>query len=106
LLAVETRHCDSLLSEVARCLAALARLDPPNARYGNRPASSLREILLLWLPQTAATLRQRLRIIDGLRQREPEAAWQLMIGLIPGEDTAIPSPPPRWRVVQFRKSAI
>jgi transcriptional regulator with XRE-family HTH domain len=88
---------DRLLSEVAGCLAALARLDPPNARYGNRPASSLREIFLLWLPQTAATLRQRLRIIDGLRHREPEAAWQLMIGLIPGEDTATPSPPSHWR---------
>ena len=98
LWALETLAWDaSLLSDVARCLAVLARLDPPNARYGNRPASSLREIFLLWLPQTAATLRQRLRIIDGLRQREPEAAWQLMIGLIPGEDTATPSPPPRWR---------
>ena len=85
------------LPDVARCLATLARFDPPNSRYANRPSNSLREIFLLWLPQTAATLTQRLKIIDGLRKCEPEAAWNLMVGLIPGQDTATPSPAPRWR---------
>jgi len=86
-----------LLPDVARCLATLARFDPPNSRYSNRPANSLREIFLLWLPQTAATLTQRLKIIDGLRKCESDSTWDLMVGLLPGQDSATPSPSPRWR---------
>jgi hypothetical protein len=64
----------------------------------NRPANSLREIHLLWLPQTFAPLDQRLRALDLIRKRENDAAWKLMLGVLPrGHDAASPSATPRWR---------
>ena len=85
------------LQDVTLCLARLAKFDPQNSRFVNRPANSLREVFLLWYPQTTATLKQRIRIIDALRKNESEAAWRLMIELIPSSDSATPSQKPRWR---------
>lgn len=84
------------LGYVARLLAALARLDPGGA-LANRPQASLRAMFLLWLPQTAATLEQRLGVLDSLRDREPQVAWTLMIQLLPRtQDIVHPTPKPRW----------
>jgi hypothetical protein len=87
------------LAAAAELLAKLAHLDP-GGRYANRPASSLLSIFRLWMPQTNAALDARLRVLDRLRkaETEPEAAWQLMLELLPGGyDAASPSPQPRWR---------
>ncbi len=79
------------------------RLKP--RRYSNGPANSLREIHLLWIPQTYATLDERLRALDLIRKREPNAAWKLMLGILPrGHDTSTPSPMPRWRDFTVDKS--
>ncbi len=87
-----------LLPRVTHLLARLDAIDNPPGRYANRPANSLREIHLLWSPQTYATLDQRLRALDLIRKRESEAAWKLMLGILPkGHDTSTPSPMPRWR---------
>src|SRR5262249_48653264 len=51
------------LSHAAAVLAKLASL-APSGRAHNRPAGSLRQIFLLWLPQTYASLDQRLRVLD------------------------------------------
>ena len=85
------------IDQAARCLATLNWLDP-GGRYANRPGNSLRTIFLLWSPQTTANLDQRLRIIDHLRENEPQTAWWLMLALIPrGHDSTSPTPLPRWR---------
>ncbi|MDR7543045.1 MAG: hypothetical protein QN120_02195 [Armatimonadota bacterium] len=85
------------LGYVARLLATLARLDP-GGRLANRPQASLRAIFLLWLPQTAATLEQRLSVLDSLRDREPEVAWTLMMQLLPRtHDVGHPTAKPQWR---------
>jgi transcriptional regulator with XRE-family HTH domain len=87
-----------LLPRVSLVLARLDAIDNPPGRYGNRPANSLRDIHLLWLPQTFAPLNQRLRALDLIRKVESNAAWKLMMGVLPhGHDSASPSATPRWR---------
>ena len=85
------------LGRVAELLGRLARFDP-GGRLVNRPKNSLRHMFLLWLPQTNATLEERLRVLDRLRRVEPDAAWTLMLGIMPAwHDVVSPSPQPRWR---------
>ena len=86
------------MPRVTHVLARLDAIDTKPRRYVNGPANSLREIHLLWIPQTYATLDERLRALDLIRKREPNAAWKLMLGILPqGHDTSSPSPMPRWR---------
>lgn len=83
-----------------RACELLARLTPIGVKttWANRPNSSLRTIFLLWMPQTNATLDERLRVLDYLRREQPEAAWELMLGTLPaGHDFVSPTPKPRWR---------
>lgn len=85
------------LSHAALLLARLARLDP-GGRLKNRPSESLLGIFRPWHPQTAATIEERLQVIDMLRQREPDAAWSLMVSMLPQlNDVATPTNAPRWR---------
>ena len=87
-----------LMPRVSHVLARLDVIDNPPGRYQNRPANSLRSIHLLWIPQTYATLDERLRALDLIRKRESDAAWRLMLGILPHDyDTSTPSPMPRWR---------
>ena len=86
------------MTRVSHVLARLDAIDTKPRRFSNGPANSLREIHLLWNPQTYATLDQRLRALDLVRKREPNAAWKLMLGTLPqGHDSSTPSPMPRWR---------
>lgn len=85
------------LGRVSETLAKLDTLDP-GGKYTNRPGNSLAKIFLLWLPQTHATLVERLRVLDHLRKTEPAAAWKLMLAMLPSSHAMlIPSPQPRWR---------
>jgi transcriptional regulator with XRE-family HTH domain len=85
------------LGRVVAILAKLTARDP-GGKYGNRPANSLRDIFLLWYPQTFAPLAARLRVLDQVRKREPDVAWKLMLGVLPsGHDTASPAAHTRWR---------
>lgn len=85
------------LTSVASILARLDELDP-GSRNGNRPYGTLRDIFLLWFPQTNATLEQRIQVIDWLRQRNPRQAWRLMLDLLPsGHDHVSPAAKTRWR---------
>ena len=85
------------LGRVSGILAGLDAIDP-GGRYGNRPANSLRQIFILWLPQTHANLDQRLRVLDRLRKSHPNQAWKLMLGILPsGHDLVEPASTTRWR---------
>jgi transcriptional regulator with XRE-family HTH domain len=87
-----------LLPRVSLVLARLDVLDNPPGKMLNRPANSLREIFLLWMPQTSAKLDERLKVIDLIRRRESNPAWKLMIGVLPqGHDFSHPSSKPMWR---------
>ena len=86
------------MPRVTHVLARLDAIDTKPRRCVNGPANSLREIHLLWSPQTFATLDQRLRALDLIRKREANAAWKLMLGILPqGHDNSSPSPVPLWR---------
>jgi hypothetical protein len=86
-----------LLGRVAVILGKLAKLDP-GGKLLNRPINSLRDIFLLWFPNTYANLEQRLEAIDTLIEREPEIGWRLLVGLMPRyHDHCTPTPKTRWR---------
>lgn len=79
------------LTRAAQLLARLAEVDP-GGRLSNRPAASLRTVLLPWLPRTAAAPAQRLYTLDALREGFPTVAWPLLLGLLPrGHDTSLPT---------------
>ncbi len=87
------------LSDAALALARLAKIDP-GGKLSNRPINSLREIFLLWNPQTSATVAERHAVLDRLRREEGQVAWDLMILLLPQQhDIGHPTHKPsfRWR---------
>jgi hypothetical protein len=93
----------NLLGRVTLILGKLAKLDP-GGKLADRLINSLRDIFLLWLPHTFATLEQRLRALDVLIEREPEIGWKLLISLMPRSyDFCSPTHKPRWR--QFSNKA-
>ena len=70
------------LSRVSLILATLARLDP-GGQLANRPLSSLRDLFLPWLVQTAADTERRREALDLVLDREPGTAWKLLIAIGP-----------------------
>jgi DNA-binding transcriptional ArsR family regulator len=89
-----SRDC---LGRATLILAQLARRDP-GGKLANRPEATLRGIFLPWLPQTAATVEERLRVLDLLRQREPNVGWTLMRQLLPEfHSFGHPTAKPQWR---------
>jgi hypothetical protein len=85
---------------LARVSLILARLSavPVKGNWGNTPASSLISLFRTWIPQTAATLEQRIAVLDTLCARYPVVAFQLLDALVNvGHDTATPSSRPEWR---------
>lgn len=85
------------LGRVALVLAQLTRTEI-QGNWGNTPMNSLLGILRSWMPQTAATLEQRIALLDVLPSKEPDIAFDLFDGLVPvGQDLADPSARPVWR---------
>ena len=85
------------LTHVVILLGGLATVDP-GGTLANRPQNTLREIFLPWYPQTAAPAARRLEALDCLRRRNPDVAWDLMVGLLPqGHDVQHPTARPRYR---------
>ncbi len=86
------------MPRVTHVLARLDTIDVKPRKYMSGPMNSLREVHLLWGPQTYATQEQRIRALDMIRKSGPSTAWKLMLGVLPsGHDTSSPSPLPRWR---------
>ncbi|WP_255319404.1 helix-turn-helix domain-containing protein [Acetobacter indonesiensis] len=94
----------AFLPRVTLAFARLDTIDTKPRRNSNGPANSLRQIYVLWSPQTYATLDERLHALDLIRQLESDAAWKLMLGILPrGHDMSMPSPMPRWRDFSVEK---
>ena len=71
---------------------------PIKGNWGNTPAGSLMALFRTWIPQTAATLEQRIAVLDTLCIRHPAVAFQLLDALVNVDhDTAMPSSRPEWR---------
>ncbi len=64
----------------------------------NKPISSLAAIYRSWMPQTAASLEERMQALKTLTERFPGIGWQICIAqLDAGPRTASLSYRPRWR---------
>ena len=88
----------SLMPRVNHVLARLDGIDTSRRRDSNGPANSLLNIHRLWLPQTLSTLDQRLSALDLIRKQAGNAAWKLMLGILPQRhDASMPTSMPRWR---------
>ncbi len=70
------------LSRVVICLGELAARDP-GGRWANRPANSLTNILLPWLPQTCAPIARRGAAVSRLLAENPDIGWKLLVSLLP-----------------------
>lgn len=73
------------LSRVVVILGLLTEQDP-GGTLQNRPANSLRDILHLIYPQSAADGPSRRAAIDALRAAAPQASWALLLGLVQALD--------------------
>ena len=71
-----------LLPKVSRILARLDEVDS-GRKWGNRPAVSLREILLTWYPQTAAGVEERIAVLKSLADHTPAVTWKLLFAMLP-----------------------
>ena len=92
------------LGRSARVLAKLAGRDPGGS-LTNRPARSLRGIFCCWHPNTAASLDDRLKVIDSLLDHEPDVVWGLLLELLPKiHDVGETSAEPRWRALPERET--
>jgi len=85
------------LTRVVLVLARLARVEI-KGNWGNSPKASLVDIFRSWYPQTAASLEQRIAVLDTLIAKESEVGFDLLDQLTnTGPDSASPSARPRWR---------
>lgn len=65
----------------------------------NKPIHSLKAIYRSWVPQTAASLGDRKKGIEGLARRFPDVGWQVCMDQLPDGKSQIGhySSRPRWR---------
>ena len=98
LWALETLAWDAeYLVRVCVILGDLAARDP-GGNYLNRPANSLREIILPWHPQTTAPIEKREVAVKTLMDEVPDVAWNLLISLLPSPNQiSFGTHKPSWR---------
>ena len=64
----------------------------------NKPGDSLQDIFRSWIPQTAASVGDRVKVLEILNKRFPDIGWMICIAQIQsGPQTAFPNYRPRWR---------
>jgi hypothetical protein len=73
---------EKYVQRVSLCLTQLTKLDP-SGQWANRPKGSAGGIFFYWRPQTVATVRERIRILQYLCKKEPAGAWKLVLSLFP-----------------------
>ena len=87
------------IGRVALLLAELSRVRIDD-NILNKPFGSLASLIRSWKPQTAASLDQRVQVLDLVAKRYPSIGWQLCLNEIhPGPRFAGDNYRPRWRSV-------
>ena len=67
-------------------------------KWTNKPVASLEAIYRPWMPQTAASLEDRIKALEELTRRFPDIGWQICVDqLQTGPQIAFRSHRPRWR---------
>lgn len=85
---------------LSRVSAILAQLSWPKIKdnWANKPDASLQAIFRSWMPQTAASVEQRVKVVEMLVRRFPNAGWEICLEQIkPGSRFGHASYRPRWR---------
>lgn len=83
-----------------RVSCILARLSRPKIddNWMNKPDASLQAIFRAWMPQTAASVEQRVKELEMIIRRFPDIGWEICIAQIkPGSRIGSDSYRPRWR---------
>lgn len=83
-----------------RVVAILGRLSRTKIddNWGNKPIASLSAIFRCWMPQTAASLDDRVKALELLTRRFPDVAWQICLEQFErGSRIGHYSYRPRWR---------
>lgn len=98
LWALETLAWSSdYLVRVCVILANLAAVDP-GGNFSNRPADSLRAILLPWIPRTCAESGTRHSAMKCIVRAQREIAWKVLLDLLPTHHaTSWPTRMPEWQ---------
>ena len=85
------------LVRVSLILARLSKL-PINDNWGNRPIGSLSAVYLSWLPQTAASLEDRIQALQKVTKEFPGIGWELCTSQFETIPQIVsPSYRPHWR---------
>ena len=85
------------LSRISAILAQLSRRKIDD-NWVNKPDASLQAIFRSWMPQTAASVEQRVKALEMLIRRFPDVGWEICIEQIkPGSRIGHHSYRPRWR---------
>ena len=88
-----------LLPRVVEVLARLSRRRIAD-NYVNNPRSSLMSLFRYWMPETAASAEQRMKVLEGLVECHPDIGWSvaLCMARIPRTSVvAFPNHRPQWR---------
>src|ERR1041384_674779 len=66
--------------------------------WANKPIESLSAIFRCWMPQTAASLAERIQVLELLVRRFPDVGWRICLEqFAPGSRFGAYSYRPRWR---------
>ena len=85
------------LPRVVVLLGQLTELEPED-NLVNKPSESLMSLLRWWLPQTTATLDQRVAAFNLLAKRHPNVAWKIAISQFSNRPSvAFDRQKPMWR---------
>lgn len=85
------------LPRVSAILAQLSRAKIDD-NWMNKPDASLHAIFRSWMPQTAASMEQRVKALEMVTKRFPDVGWEICIEQIkPGSRIGHDSYRPRWR---------
>lgn len=85
------------LLRVGRVLARLSEV-PIADNWVNKPQNSLESLVRSWLPQTAAPIDRRLKLLDVVAREFPAVGWEVCKAQIDtGHRFATPNERPRWR---------
>ena len=85
------------LAAVTLVLAKLGQV-PMKGNWGNKPIGCLLSIFRTWIPQTAANLPERIKVLELLCEKDSDTAFQLLLELAErGQQIAFPAQRPKWR---------
>lgn len=84
-------------SRVGQILAKMSRI-PIDDNWAHKPIDSLQAIYRFWIPQTAASLENRVRGLQQLTDCNPDVGWKICVAQFDtGPQSATPAYRPRWR---------